>query len=124
MAKAQPIRITTVGRSRADDIAARQKRYTISMSIRTICFIGAVVAGLAHVTWLWPILIVAALFLPYVAVVMANNTDRRHDDGTALLGAPPGRQLPAAPEQQTDEDGHVLTGEAQDVRDEPHRDDA
>lgn len=124
MAKAQPIRITTAGRSRAEDIAARQKRYTISMSIRTICFIGAVVAGLTHVAWLWPILIVAALVLPYVAVVMANNTDRRHDDGMSLLGAPPGRELPAAPEQQADEAEHVLSGEAQDVRDEPRRGDA
>lgn len=124
MAKAQPIRITTAGRSRADDIAARQKRYIISMSIRTLCFIGAVVAGLAHIGWLWPILIVAALFLPYVAVVMANNTDRRHDDGMSLLGAPPGRQLPAAPEQESAEGEHVLTGEAHDVRDEPHRGDA
>ena len=46
MSKAQPIRITTAGRSRAEDIAIRQKRYAISMSIRSLCFIGAVIAGL------------------------------------------------------------------------------
>lgn len=71
-AEPEAIRITTAAANRADDIAARQKRYLLSMSLRTICFVGAILASLAGVDWLWPILIAGALILPYIAVVMAN----------------------------------------------------
>ncbi|RHW25576.1 DUF3099 domain-containing protein [Nocardioides immobilis] len=80
-----PIRITTAGSSPEADLARRQKRYIISMSIRTLCFIGAAIAGMAGITWLWPILIVAAVVLPYVAVVNANAATTR-TDGLPLTG--------------------------------------
>jgi Protein of unknown function (DUF3099) len=75
----QAVRITTAASSRADDIAARQRRYVVSMGIRTVCFVAAIVAD----GWLRWTLIVAALMLPYVAVVMANNTATK-SDGFAL----------------------------------------
>lgn len=65
------VRITTASESPSADIAHRQKRYVISMGIRTLCFIGAVFAR--HIPWLCVILIIAAFLLPYVAVVMANR---------------------------------------------------
>jgi hypothetical protein len=103
-----PIRITTAATSRADDIATRQKRYVISMSIRSICFVGAVAAFIGGVGWLWPILIAGALVLPYVAVVMANATTTKSDD-FALLDRGYGRgQLPPGPEPEgRAEDGHI-----------------
>lgn len=79
------VRITTAGASRADDISTRQRRYVISMSIRTLCFVGAIVAALNGLGWLWPILIAGAVLLPYVAVVMANAVAPR-DDGIDLPG--------------------------------------
>jgi hypothetical protein len=82
--RSEAVRITTAATSRADDIAARQKRYVLSMSIRSVCFVGAVVAGAAGIGWLWPFLIAAALILPYVAVVMANNSSSK-SDGFALM---------------------------------------
>ena len=89
-----PIRITTATTSRADDIDARQKRYLLSMGIRSACFIGAVVSFIAGVGWLWPILIAGALVLPYIAVVMANATTTR-SDGFALIDHGYGRgELP------------------------------
>lgn len=89
-----PIRITTAPASRKDDIAGRQKRYVISMGIRCVCFVGAVVAGAAGLTWLWPFLIAAAIVLPYVAVVMANAANTKGDTFT-LQDSPYGRaQLP------------------------------
>ncbi|MGZ4445235.1 MAG: DUF3099 domain-containing protein [Nocardioides sp.] len=95
--EAEPVRITTAASNRADDIAARQKRYLISMSIRSACFIGAIVAALAGIGWLWPILIFGALLLPYVAVVMANNSATR-SDGFELREGDFGRgQLSAGP---------------------------
>lgn len=78
------VRITTAGQSRQADTMARQRRYLISMGIRTLCFIGAVVAGMLQINWLWPTLIVAAVVLPYVAVVMANAQDNRSDDADLL----------------------------------------
>jgi hypothetical protein len=69
------VRITTVSESPSADIAHRQRRYLISMGIRTLCFIGAVFAR--HIPWLCAVLIVAAFVLPYVAVVMANTASPR-----------------------------------------------
>lgn len=85
------VRITTAASSRNADIAARQKRYLLSMSLRTICFVGAIIASLAGIHWLWPILIGGALVLPYVAVVMANAAAPRQD-GFSLMG--PGAGAP------------------------------
>ncbi len=96
------VRITTAASSRNVDIAARQKRYLLSMSIRSICFVGAVAAALAGWQWVWPFLIAGAIVLPYVAVVLANVQATRKE-GFALqdaaYGAPqlgPGR--PREPE--------------------------
>lgn len=64
----QVFRITTAGSGLSVDQRSRTKRYLVSMAIRTLCFIGAVVAP---PPWRW-ILFVGALVLPYIAVVMAN----------------------------------------------------
>ena len=88
---ADAIRITTASAGPGRDIANRQKRYLLSMSIRSVCFIGAVITGINHVNWAWPILILAALLLPYVAVVMANAANTK-GDGFSLVDSPYGRQ--------------------------------
>jgi hypothetical protein len=62
----------------------------MSMSLRSLCFVGAIVAALTGVGWLWPILIAAALVLPYVAVVMANAASSG-SDGFELLDGQYGR---------------------------------
>lgn len=68
------VRITTAPVSRKADIDHRQRRYVISMTIRTLCFVGGVIAGMAFgVMWLMWVLIGASFVLPYVAVVMANT---------------------------------------------------
>jgi len=51
-----------------EDVAGRQRRYVVSMSIRTVCFVAAV---FTPSPWRW-ILVAGALFLPYIAVVLAN----------------------------------------------------
>lgn len=87
------IRITTAGDSPQADLARRQRKYAIAMTIRTLCFIGAVFAGVAGVGWLWPILIVGAVFLPYVAVVLANAGDSRSTELPLTGGGDAQRQL-------------------------------
>ncbi|MGA9746128.1 MAG: DUF3099 domain-containing protein [Nocardioides sp.] len=65
----EPVRITSATRSRSDDIAGRQRRYLISMTIRTICFLLAVVS-MGH--WFMWAFLAASFFLPTIAVVVAN----------------------------------------------------
>ena len=87
----RPVRITTAAASRDEDIRMRQRRYLISMGIRTVCFVAAVIVGQGVVMWL---LIVAALLLPYVAVVMANAASSKEDDFALRdIGRP---ELPAS----------------------------
>lgn len=80
---AEPVRITTAGTSRGDDIAARQRRYLFSMAVRTACFVGAILAD-GVLRWT---LVVAAVLLPYVAVVMANAVGSRSEDFALRAGA-------------------------------------
>lgn len=76
MARRDAVRITTAPTRRSDEIAARQRRYVVSMTIRTLCFVAAVAVGPGALRW---VLIAGAVFLPYVAVVMANVGESRED---------------------------------------------
>ena len=66
----EPVRITTATRGHSADVGARQRRYVISMSIRTLCFVLAIV--FMNVPVLMWSFIIASFVLPYIAVVMAN----------------------------------------------------
>ena len=83
------VRITTAPTSAADDIASRQRRYLISMAIRTACVIGAVAVGPGVLRW---VLFAGAVLLPYVAVVFANAGNHR-DDGFDLRESRSKREL-------------------------------
>jgi hypothetical protein len=88
------VRITTAAASRNEDIRARQRRYVFSMSLRTLCFVGAVILGQGVFMW---ILIAAAIFLPYIAVVMANAAASRSDDFALQQSSLDRPELPAGP---------------------------
>src|SRR3954462_12180569 len=62
--------VTQARRSRYDDIAARQKRYLISMAIRTAAVLVAFFAPIPM--WARAFAIVAGLVLPWVSVTSAN----------------------------------------------------
>ena len=81
------VRITTAASSAGDDIAARQRRYLFAMAIRTLCFVGAIIAH----GWLRWSLVGGALLLPYVAVVMANAASSK-SDGFVLRDGPNGQR--------------------------------
>jgi Flp pilus assembly protein TadB len=68
--------ITDAGVSLSEDQVGRTRKYLWSMGLRTVCFVGAVVTPSP---WRW-ILVAAALFLPYLAVVVANAGRERSDD--------------------------------------------
>jgi hypothetical protein len=85
--------VTGLPASLQDDQNARMRRYLVSMGIRTVSFVLAVVAlYVLHWTVVGWILVIAAVVLPYIAVVVANATRPRGgtavgpltpDDGTA-----------------------------------------
>lgn len=52
------------------------------MAIRTVCFVGAVIAT-GPLRWG---LLVGAIFLPYIAVVLANSPARKASDGPSPFG--------------------------------------
>lgn len=49
------------------------------MTIRTLCFVGAVVVGDGWLRW---VLVAGAVFLPYAAVIMANAPSPREQPFT------------------------------------------
>ncbi|GGF33930.1 hypothetical protein GCM10011519_04250 [Marmoricola endophyticus] len=63
------VNVTSAPQSRAEELAGRQRKYLLSMSLRVVCFLGAILVGHG---WLLYVLIGAALVLPYIAVVAAN----------------------------------------------------
>lgn len=65
----QPVfRITNAQTSFLEEQKGRTRRYLFSMSLRTICFLAAVVTtGNLRIAF-----IIGAIFLPYIAVVVAN----------------------------------------------------
>ena len=76
-AHAQTVRITSAHTSHSERIRGRQRRYLISMGIRTLCFVLAVVTD----GWLRWAFIIAAVVLPYFAVIVANAAGEVDDGG-------------------------------------------
>ena len=98
-----PVRITTAPVSRAAELAARQRRYLISMGIRTVCFVAAVLVGPGPLRW---VLVAAAVLLPYVSVVFANAQDTRAD-GYLLDDPGEAASPPELPQGRESEAGHA-----------------
>lgn len=80
----QPVSITSARISHSAEMAGRQRRYLLSMLIRTVCFVGAV----ATEGWLRWVLVTAAIFLPYIAVVFANTANRKATSATETYTPP------------------------------------
>ncbi|WP_067886858.1 DUF3099 domain-containing protein [Actinomadura chibensis] len=82
--------VTDAPRPMSEDIGHRQRRYLMSMAVRTGCFVGAILAAVAGApVWLVILLVVGALFLPYVAVIVANGG--REPTASATFGDAAGR---------------------------------
>jgi hypothetical protein len=81
--------ITSAPESHSSELGAREKRYAISMGIRTLCFVGAVVAS-GPLRW---VLIAGAVFLPYTSVILANAGVRRKGAGPSPFGPEPKGEL-------------------------------
>lgn len=83
--KASVYRISGARKGLTEDVRARQRRYVISMSVRTLCFLLAVVFT-GPLRWA---MLAGALLLPYVAVVIANAGREPNSDPPPALSVPP-----------------------------------
>ena len=80
----QPIyQITGARPGVRDDVNSRTRRYLISMGVRTVCFLLAVVTT----GWLRWAMIAAAVVLPYLSVVFANS-GRERIEALPVMTAP------------------------------------
>jgi hypothetical protein len=86
----QVFSITSARSGHSDDLGSREKRYAISMGIRTLCFVGAIIAWQTIGGWVPWLLLVGALVLPYTSVILANAGVRKRGSGADLLANPPG----------------------------------
>jgi hypothetical protein len=62
-------RVTSARRGLREDVGARERRYVVTMSVRTLCLLLAVVV---HGPLRF-VCVAAAVVLPYIAVVFANG---------------------------------------------------
>jgi predicted tellurium resistance membrane protein TerC len=99
----KPQSITSLPPSPDQERRARMLRYTIAMTIR----VGCIFAMLFVQGWWLAVFAAGAIFLPYVAVVLANA----QGSGRAGQVAAPDRQLPAAPTPPASPTGPEASGD-------------
>ena len=105
MARATPpdvFTITEAQRGLSDEQSGRTRRYLISMGIRTVCVLAAIVVP----GWPRAVLIAGAVVLPYLAVVVANAGREKDEPGQVGVSAPMRTALPAPGIALTDTPDH------------------
>lgn len=80
----QTVTITDAREAASREVSARMLRYGLAMAFRTACFVGLVFVD----GWLRWALLAIAVFLPYVAVLLANQADQRTVPSSVEAGAP------------------------------------
>ena len=107
--RSQTLVITDARSSASAEMSSRVRRYTYTMAFRTACFISMIfVSGVFR----W-ILFACAVFLPLIAVVIANQANRRSTSRwTSGMEAPgsDAAQLTSGPEPPTEAD--VIAGDS------------
>jgi hypothetical protein len=93
---AEVFRITGARQGLADDVRGRQRRYVISMSVRTLAVIAAAVLWNVerHVA---VVALVLGMVLPYIAVVIANAGRENAPSLPSTFIAPPVRPMITPP---------------------------
>lgn len=104
--------ITDARTASSEEMSGRIRRYTITMAFRMACFLGMIfVSG-----WLRWALLAFAVFLPYIAVVFANQSDQRSKGSPVERGAPAD-----APQLTTGDQPEVISGQVVEDGPEPRR---
>jgi hypothetical protein len=81
----EPILVTTAPQSPREEQAQRQRRYLVTMAIRVVAFVMAIVLVALDLRWEAGIAVAASLVLPWIAVVAANAGPRRTPEADPSL---------------------------------------
>lgn len=94
----------------------RMIKYAVAMSIRMVCLILIFVVD----GWFKIIPVAGAVFLPWIAVVIANGNDKAEGHSDSLLDSAPLAEIESGPEPEADggAGSQVLQGELIDDDDE------
>jgi Flp pilus assembly protein TadB len=96
--------ITDAKQSAQAEYDKRRKRYTIMMSLRGLCVIGAAVLYQVSM-WLSLALVAGGLVLPWCAVLIANDGPaKKRAKPVKYVAPPPERTLPGS------DDGRTIEG--------------
>jgi hypothetical protein len=107
------ISITDAAAAHSEDMRERMVKYALAMAIRMVCLILIFVVD----GWFKLVAVAGAVFLPWIAVVIANGSDKAEIHSDALLDYTPYAELGAAEESGTpessvtDDEPTVLQGE-------------
>ncbi|MGO4144337.1 DUF3099 domain-containing protein [Paenarthrobacter sp. YAF11_1] len=107
--------ITDAAAAHSEDMRERMIKYAVAMGIRMVCIVLIFVVD----GWFKIIAIAGAVFLPWIAVVIANGNDKAEDHSESLLDyvAVPEIERSSQPEEAPADGPTVLQGEL--VDDEP-----
>lgn len=107
--------ITEAEESHTVEMHSRMFKYTLTMSIRVVCFIAAF---FFLDSWLIWVFLAGAAFLPWVAVVIANGASKDHNrvpaPGSLIDHAPHEALGTEATADNTEDDPVTLEGELDD----------
>ena len=109
--------ITDAAAAHSEDMRQRMIKYALAMGIRMVCLILIFVVD----GWLKLVMVAGAVFLPWIAVVIANGSDQAEVHSDSLLDSAPLAELvsPAGPVEQDSSTSAVIQGELIDDDDEP-----
>jgi hypothetical protein len=108
--------ITDAASAHSEDMRQRMIKYALAMGIRLVCLILIFVVD----GWFKILMVAGAVFLPWIAVIIANGSDKAEVHSDSLLDSAPMAELEGSswpPSEGPDSD--VLQGELIDDDDEP-----
>jgi Flp pilus assembly protein TadB len=80
----EPVLVTTARKSPRQEQRERERRYLITMGVRVVCFVLAIVLFGLHLRWAAGVAVAGSLLLPWIAVVMANAGPKRIPETPSL----------------------------------------
>jgi DUF3099 family protein len=89
-----PMLVTTAAKSPVQERRERERRYLLTMGLRVLCFIAAIVLFAIGLRWLGFIAAAGSLVLPWVAVVVANAGPKPTRGVPSLYAGEPRKELP------------------------------
>ncbi|HSU47862.1 MAG TPA: DUF3099 domain-containing protein [Arthrobacter sp.] len=101
--------ITDAAGAHSEDMRQRMIKYAVAMGIRMVCLIMIFVVD----GWFKVIAVAGAVFLPWIAVVIANGSDKAEGHSDLLLDSAPLAEIesPVLPDPEGEPGGAVLQGE-------------